>query len=295
MNSKQPVFEVESAKLYTPYGKNVLITGATKGIGRATAIEMARLGAKVFVCARGEEELTLFLGACKAQGLDVQGQGAKLDWYRICAVDGKMGKLFDRLIAVADVAEEEGRKNLIASVDAAFGGKLDVLINNVGTNIPRRETLVQTDDDFDFLINTNLKSAFSLTRECHSMLRASGDSCVILVSSIAGGPVAMKSGSLYAMTKASMNQLTKNLTCEWSKDGIRVLSVAPGYIETPLAEKVLKDEEYKKSVLDRVPMKRIGKPEEVARVMAFLSSPGASYMSGNTVHIDGGYSVMGLF
>eukprot|EP00890_Picochlorum_soloecismus_P003547 jgi/Picsp_1/4193/NSC_01702-R1_tropine dehydrogenase len=268
--NKQPVFEVETAKLYTPYGKNVLVTGATKGIGRATAIEMARLGAKVFVCARGEQELILLLGECEAEGLDVRGQ-------------------------VADVADEGGRKKLVSSLDAAFGGKLDVLINNVGTNIPRRETLVQTDDDFDFLLNTNLKSAFSLTRECHSMLQASEDACVILVSSIAGGPVAMKSGSLYAMTKASLNQLAKNLTCEWSKDGIRVLSVAPGYIETPLAMTVLKDEEYKKSVLDRVPMKRIGKPEEVARVMAFLSSPGASYMSGNTVHIDGGYSVMGLF
>lgn len=270
MSLNKPVFEVDIAKLYTPYGKNVLITGATKGIGKATAIEMARLGAKVFVCARGEEELRQFLCTCRAEGLDVQGE-------------------------VADVADEEGRKKLILSVDDAFGGNLDVLINNVGTNIPRRETLVQTDDDFDFLLNTNLKSAFSLTRECHPMLRASGDGCVILVSSIAGGPVAMKSGSLYAMTKASMNQLAKNLTCEWSKDRIRVLSVAPGYIETPLAMIVLKDEEYKNSVLDRVPMKRIGKPDEVARVIAFLSSPGASYMSGNTVHIDGGYSVMGLF
>lgn len=114
-------------------------------------------------------------------------------------------------------------------------------------------------------------------------------------SSVAGGPTAMFSGSLYAMTKASMNQLTKNLACEWAKDGIRVVSVAPWYTDTELANQVLQNNGYLDAVLARTPMKRIAKCSEVARVMAFLTSPAAAFMTGLTVPIDGGYSIMGLF
>lgn len=92
-----------------------------------------------------------------------------------------------------------------------------------------------------------------------------------------------------------MNQLAKNLACEWAKDGIRVNSVSPWYTATPLAQQVLKDETLRKEVLDRTPMKRVGEPQEVASVMAFLASKAASYITGQNVHVDGGYSVMGYY
>ena len=97
----------------------------------------------------------------------------------------------------------------------------------MGTNIRRPSTTDVTDEDCEALNRTNLLSAFCLTRDCHALLKTTGNACVLFNSSVAGGPTAMKSGSLYAMSKASLNQLAKNLTCEWAHDGIRVISVAP--------------------------------------------------------------------
>ena len=254
---------------YAPSGKYVLVTGGTKGIGRATVLEMATLQAKVFTCARREEDLEELLAYCTEQGLDVQG-------------------------IVADVSEGEGRRKLIEAVTAAWDGKLDVLVNNVGTNI-RKPSADFTDADFEALIRTNTLSAFCLTRDCYPLLKKAKNSCVLFNSSVAGGPTAMKSGSLYAMTKASLNQLAKNLTCEWAGDGIRVISVAPWYTATPLALQVLADKTFEEEVLARTPMRRVAQPEEVARVMVFLASDAASYITGATIPVDGGYSCMGLF
>ena len=167
-------------------------------------------------------------------------------------------------------------------------------MQNVGTNI-RKPSVDFSDEDCEALNRTNLLSAFCLTRDCHSLLKASGNACVLFNSSVAGGPTAMKSGSLYAMSKASLNQLAKNLTCEWAQDGIRVISVAPWYTATPLAQQVLQNKEFEAEVLSRTPMRRVAQPEEVARVFCFLASDAASYITGATVPVDGGYSCMGLF
>jgi tropinone reductase I len=167
-------------------------------------------------------------------------------------------------------------------------------LQNVGTNI-RKPTATFTDDDFAVIFHTNVHSAFALSRDFYPMLKASRSGCVLFNSSVAGGPTAMKSGTLYAMTKAALNQFAKNLACEWAKDGIRAVSVAPWYTETPLAMQVLQDATFAAEVLARTPLGRVAKPVEVARVMGFLASPASSYITGITVPVDGGYSVMGLF
>lgn len=173
---------------------------------------------------------------------------------------------------------------------------LSARAQNVGTNV-RKQSQDFTDEDFSYMFDTNVKSAFSLSRDFYPLLKKApcGTGCIVMNSSVAGGPTAMKSGSLYAMTKASLNQLTKNLACEWSKDDIRVVSVAPWYTDTELANKVLQDNSYRNAVLSRTPVGRIGQTMEVARVMAFLASPAASYVTGLTMPVDGGYSVMGFF
>lgn len=196
-------------------------------------------------------------------------------------------------VSVADISLPKDRTELVEKVRKAFHGQLHILVNNVGTNI-RKPTLDYTEEDFKSLMSTNLESAFGMCQECYPMLKASGSSSIVFNSSVACGPKSLSTGVLYAMSKAAMNQLTRNLACKWAKDGIRVNAVAPWYIQTPLVEEVLKVPSYFESVLAETPAGRVGKPEEVAGVIGFLCTPAASFVTGEVIRVDGGYSIKGF-
>jgi len=247
-------------------GKTALITGATKGIGKAIADEFISLGASVYLVARNQADLEILINS-----FDL-GQDK---------VDG----------IIADISIPAERKKIFDNVITKWH-ELDILVNNVGTNI-RKKTVDYTDDEIEFIFQTNLKSAFDLSRKFHPLLANSGNGSIINISSVAG-LTSLKTGSVYGMTKAAMVQMTKNLACEWAQEKIRVNAIAPWYIETPLAKQVLKDLDYLKSVLDRTPMKRIGTPEEVANAVAFLAMSASSYITGQTIAVDGGFTVYGF-
>ena len=248
-------------------GKNALVTGATRGIGRAVAEEFMALGARVFIVARDGGEVAARVAEWTGRGWTAAG-------------------------VAGDVSAADGRQKATDAAVAAFGGELDVLVNNAGGNI-RKRALDYGADEFQILMDRNLVSAWEMSRLAHAFLKgragtSEGGSAIVNIGSVAG-LVALRTGVPYGASKAAMSQMTRGLAGEWAADGIRVNCVAPWYIRTPLAETVLKDEAYHAEVVSRTPLGRVGEPREVAAVVAFLAMGASSFVTGQTVAADGGF------
>ncbi|MBT2558821.1 SDR family oxidoreductase [Hymenobacter sp. ISL-91] len=247
-------------------GQTAVVTGASKGIGAAVAAELLALGATVVAVARTAADLEQQVAAWQQQGLPAHA-------------------------LAADVSTPAGRTALLAQL-AERWPQIHILVNNVGTNI-RKPSLDYSTDEYRQLLATNLDSAWELSRGLHPQLVAAGGGSIINISSVAG-LTHMRTGAIYGMTKAALVQLTRNLAVEWAGAGIRVNCVAPWYIRTPLAETVLQNPDFRASVLARTPMGRVGEPEEVAAAVAFLCLPAAAYITGQTLAVDGGFTVNGF-
>ena len=241
-------------------GRNALVTGGSRGIGRAIARELALLGASVTLVARSQEGLDEAAGELGVGGI------------------------------AADVTDPAGRARIVAA--ARERGPLHILVHNAGTNV--RGPLVGYDDaTIERLIALNLIAPLTLSRDLHPLLRAAGDASVIHIGSVAGH-VALPTGVAYAASKAGLAQAARTLALEWAADGIRVNTVAPWYTRTPLVEPVLSVPATLAAIIARTPLGRIAEPREVATVVAFLAMPASSYVTGQCIAVDGGMTIQGL-
>lgn len=243
--------------------KNALITGASRGIGKAITAELYEQGARLFILSRNYSDLELVREELNA----------------------KKDRVF---LHQADISLARDRMKIPELIKNWAGG-LDILVNNVGVNI-RKSAVDYSEEEIHRIFQTNLFSSFELSVSLHPILKESGQASIVNISSVAGLGH-MRTGVIYGMTKAAIHQMSKNLAVEWAKDNIRVNAIAPWYIQTPLAEQVLKNKDYLEDVLRSTPMKRIGTPQEVASLAAFLCMPAASYITGQCIAVDGGFSV----
>jgi len=244
-------------------GQVALISGASRGIGLATARELAALGADVLMVARDEAHLELTRAELAEEFPQVEV-----------------------FAFAADVADAEQRLEVFDWI-ADLEVELSLLVNNVGGN-HSKPALEYDAQELRDLVDLNVVSAFEMSRLAYPQLAEHGNAAIVNVASVSG-LTHVRTGAPYGLTKAALAQLTRNLACEWAEDGIRVNAVAPWYIRTLRTEGPLADPDYLEEVLARTPMGRIGEPEEVASVIAFLCLPASSYVTGECIAVDGGF------
>lgn len=246
-------------------GKVALVSGGSRGIGRAAALAFAQAGADVVVASRKLPEL-------EAVAEEIRQRGVK------------------GLAVASHVAKLEESKRLIGRVLEQFG-RLDVLFNNVGTN-PYYGPLINAEEwGWDVTLNVNLKGPFFLAQQAARVMKAQGGGAIINTASVEG--LRPSELALYDVTKAAFIMLTQCMAKEWGKYGIRVNAVAPGIIKTRLSEQLWKDPEVGAAAVQQMSMLRLGEPEEVGSVVLFLASDHASYITGSTIVVDGGWMTGG--
>lgn len=247
--------------------KKSIVTGAGRGIGRAIAIGLAEAGADVVLISRTEKDL--------------------LETAKIVEEKGRRA-----LVIPADVTKREEVHNAITNVVDQWGN-IDILINNAGMNI-RSQALNVTDEEWQMIMDTNLKSAFMFSQEVGRVMKESGNGGKIINISSVGGHVALRTGVVYAATKAALIQMTKVLAMEWGPYGIHVNAIGPWYFRTPLTEKLLSDEAYVNDILAVTPLKKVGELPELVGPAVFLASDAANYITGQTLFVDGGMTIHGF-
>lgn len=253
-------------RLFGLDGQTALVTGASGGLGRAIAQTLAEAGAYVGLHGTRLPEL-------EAVRAEIEQCGGRA------------------VVLPADLRDPDACRQLIASAGEALG-RLDILVNNAGLN--RRKPIAEvTDEDFEIITAVNLRSVFLLSQAAQPIMRAQGGGKIINIGSITTFD-GLADVSVYGATKAAVGHLTKTMAIEWARDNIQVNCIAPGFMMTPLTEgPVWGDPHRRQWLLERIPARRPGAPEELAGAILLLASPSSSYITGHTLVVDGGYLVGG--
>lgn len=243
-------------------GKRALVTGANSGIGAAIAFALAEAGAKVAVNYIAHPEAT-------------------------DALVQKIKESHGEAIAIqADVSDPKAAEEMFRRIDAAWNG-IDILVNNAGIDGARAMSWEADIAEWRKVIEVNLFGAFYCAREALKRMTAQKSGVVLNLTSV-HEKIAWSGYSAYAASKSAVSMMAKTLAQEASPLGVRVLSIAPGAIKTPINRSVWSDKTGMADLLEKIPIKRIGEPEEIARMAVVLVSDAASYITGCTIFVDGG-------
>jgi glucose 1-dehydrogenase len=262
---------------YSNKERVVVVTGSSKGIGKAIAMEFAKARYSVVINARNEEEL------------------------KQAAEDISKSSVGGKVVSIAgDISQEHVCISLIEGAVKQFG-RIDVLVNNAGIGGESKKIHELTEKDWDEVIDVNLKGAFLCTREAIKNMMKNGSNgqgkvnnnkySIINISSVHEQTPHPQSAQ-YAASKGGMEMLTKTVALELADKGIRVNGIAPGAIATDMNKELLENKKEKEKKEQQIPVHRIGKPEEIAKVALFLASDDASYIAGTTIYADGGLTLV---
>lgn len=240
--------------------KMAIVTGGGRGIGRAIALGMAASGAKVVLAARGQEEL-------EAVASEINSAGGQA------------------LAAPTDLMETASIEALVKRAEAEFG-RIDILVNNAARSF-MRGLLDLREDGFDKIFGVNVKGLFLLSRAVARVMAAQGGGRIVNITTV--GAVRGGAGmGAYHASKAAVNMLTKCMAVEWAMLNINVNAVGPGLTKTGFSQPIWSNPEIEKAVTSRVPKGRLAEPEEIVPAVLFLCSQDSSYITGETIYVDGG-------
>lgn len=242
-------------------GKTAVITGGTKGIGRYIAGSLAKAGANIVVSSRHQDECDTVAEELAAYNVETLG-------------------------IQADITAAQDREHLFSAVLQQWG-TLDILVNNAGCAFTKKAEDI-TEEDWDQLMNLNLKAAFFCAQEAGKIMIPQGNGKIINISSVLG-LVAEKQVVPYCISKSGILQMTKALALEWAKYNIQVNAVCPGYIKTELNQDVI--EKSYAYFMEKIPMRRLAAGEEIGAAVVYLSSEQAAYMTGQQLVLDGGWTL----
>jgi len=253
-------------QLFDLTGKSAIITGSSRGIGRAIAERLAEHGANVVISSRKA-------GPCDEVAAEINGRYGE-----------------GRAVAIpANIASREDLQRLVDETAAAFG-KIDIVVCNAATNPYAGPMAGISDEQFEKILQNNVVSNHWLIQMAAPQMLARRDGSIIIVSSIGG----LRGNALigaYNISKAADMQLARNLAVEWGPSNVRVNCIAPGLVQTDFAKYLWENPALLKQVTDPAPLKRIGQPDEIAGAAVYLASPASSYMTGQTLVVDGGITI----
>ncbi|MDC0232738.1 SDR family oxidoreductase [Pelagibacteraceae bacterium] len=244
-------------------GKTALVTGAGKGIGKACAIALAEAGANLIILSRTKSDLD--------------------------KVEKKILKLKTKCKSyICDVSNYHDVTSVFSKISS-----LDILVNNAGTNRPDHFTKIKK-EDMDYVVDLNMKAAFHVAQLASKVMlksknrKVKGGSIINMSSQL--GKVGAPNRSIYNMTKFGIEGLTRGMALDLAKNNIRVNSICPTFVETPLVKKFFKDKQFKKAMIDNIPLGRLATESDIATAVVYLASNASSMLTGSSLVIDGGWT-----